>query len=59
MPIKKGERQFIRQRANKHCEYCKRSDAISGREFEIDHIKPISQGGTDDLNNLAYACHDW
>ena len=58
MPIKKIERQFIRKRANKHCEYCKRSDAIVGRELEIDHVKPEASGGTDDLANLAYACHD-
>jgi len=25
--------------------------------FAIDHIKPIKFGGTDDLNNLALACH--
>jgi predicted restriction endonuclease len=58
MPVNRTIRQKVQKRANHYCEYCKRSEAIQGRELEIDHIKPQSQGGTDDIDNLAYACHD-
>jgi hypothetical protein len=58
MPVNRIIRQQVQKRANHYCEYCKRSEAIQGRELEIDHIKPQSQGGTDEIGNLAYACHD-
>jgi hypothetical protein len=58
MPVNRNTRQKVQRRANHYCEYCKRSEAIHGRELEIDHIKPKSQGGADEIGNLAYACHD-
>lgn len=36
------------------CQYCGRS----GVELEVDHIKPVSKGGTNDMDNLITACKD-
>lgn len=38
------------------CQYCgsKAPDAV----LEIDHIEPVSKGGSDDLMNLITSCHD-
>jgi hypothetical protein len=49
-------RDEVRKRANEYCEYCKRSEKIVGTEFEVDHIKPESKGGTTESDNLALAC---
>jgi hypothetical protein len=58
MPINAQDREFVRNRAQYSCEYCQRLEEIVGSEFEIDHLEPQSQGGTDDLDNLALACPD-
>jgi len=58
MSINAEKRQIVHERSKAHCEYCKRPDEIMGSPFEIDHIQPISKGGTDDLDNLSYACRD-
>ncbi len=39
------------------CEYCKCPKAFIPIPFDIEHILPISLGGTDDVENSAYACH--
>lgn len=49
-------RQFVRKRANNRCEYClSRQEYTLGR-FNIDHIWPVSKGGTDLEDNLCLAC---
>lgn len=50
-------RQWIEQRINAllvPCAYC--SSWISPRLVEIDHVIPLSRGGTHDVSNLAVAC---
>jgi 5-methylcytosine-specific restriction endonuclease McrA len=49
-------RQTVRKRAKYLCEYCHSPEKISTSRFTIDHIKPRSLGGSDDLDNLALAC---
>jgi hypothetical protein len=39
------------------CGYCGVSEAQCGAELTYDHFRPQSQGGTDDVGNLVYACH--
>jgi hypothetical protein len=39
------------------CGYCGVSEAQCGAELTYDHFRPQSQGGTDDVSNLVYACH--
>ena len=38
------------------CEYCGWPDWFSPAPFAVDHIFPIIRGGTDSMDNLAYAC---
>lgn len=38
------------------CEYCKSQDKFSPVFFTIDHITPLAENGTHNLENLAYAC---
>ncbi|HQU85975.1 MAG TPA: HNH endonuclease signature motif containing protein, partial [Pyrinomonadaceae bacterium] len=49
-------RQFVRERANYSCEYCGVSETDSGGELTIDHFKPQSKNGSDEKENLVYAC---
>lgn len=56
MSISKSDRELVRDRAKRHCEYCKRPEKYVSLEFEIDHILPKSKDGTDDLDNLCYSC---
>lgn len=58
MTISQKRKEKIRHRAKYHCEYCKRSEEIMATNFEVDHIVPVSKGGTDDDDNLACACRD-
>jgi hypothetical protein len=41
---------------NFRCGYCGVSEAESGGELNIDHFRPLAQGGTVSLSNLVYAC---
>lgn len=38
------------------CRYCARS--APDVELRIDHVKAVSKGGTNDIENLVTACHD-
>jgi hypothetical protein len=49
--ISKETRDFI-QRRDKECIYC----GTRHEPYHIDHIIPISRGGSDQNNNLALAC---
>ena len=52
-PLYKREKIYIKYRGK--CAYCGAS--IEFREgFEIDHLKPKSRGGTNDIDNLMPAC---
>lgn len=45
-----------RRRANHLCEYCHTSEQWQYVPFTIDHVIPLTQGGSDGLGNLALAC---
>jgi HNH endonuclease len=50
-------RRFVRDRAAARCEYCRLPDEVSGLlPFHVEHVRAIQHRGTDDLNNLCYAC---
>ncbi len=36
------------------CQYCGKG----GGELEVDHIKPVTKGGSNDMDNLITACRD-
>lgn len=54
--INKHLRVQILRRDGSKCRICGRtSDEVP---LEVDHIKPISEGGTDEIENLATLCRD-
>jgi 5-methylcytosine-specific restriction endonuclease McrA len=52
----KSERLFIANRANHCCEYCLTPADFTPDPFELEHIIPLFEGGTNDLSNIAYSC---
>lgn len=51
-------RQFVRNRAERRCEYCGISeDHDLVLPFHIEHIRARKHGGGDEAENLALACH--
>jgi hypothetical protein len=57
MSMNEALRQFVRERANHRCEYCRLLQEVGAVfRFHIEHIRPRQHGGTDDEENLALAC---
>jgi hypothetical protein len=50
------QRELVIQRARGCCEYCWSQLKFSPDPFSIEHIIPLSKGGTDALDNLALSC---
>ncbi|MDE3196839.1 MAG: HNH endonuclease [Acidobacteriota bacterium] len=50
-------RRFVRERAGGRCEYCRLHENHSELPHHIEHIVARKHGGSDDLDNLALACH--
>ena len=46
----------VARRARHRCEYCRAPETVFNLEFEVEHIRPITRGGSDELSNLALAC---
>ena len=46
----------VRERANAKCEYCRSPANAASAPFSTEHILPIALEGTDDADNLAFAC---
>jgi HNH endonuclease len=46
----------VADRANHRCEYCHAPELVFNFPFEVEHIIPLSQQGTDEEANLALAC---
>ena len=46
----------VETRARQRCEYCRMHQSLQGASFHVEHIIPTSLGGTDELDNLAWAC---
>jgi hypothetical protein len=47
----------VATRARRRCEYCRAPEAFFNHRFVVDHITPRVFGGSDELDNLALACH--
>jgi hypothetical protein len=56
MPVSKRTRYEVLKRDNHTCRYCGGTapDAI----LTVDHVTPVSLGGSDDPSNLVAACRD-
>jgi hypothetical protein len=50
-------RNLVRQRADNRCEYCLLRQEHSHLTHHIEHIVAKQHGGSDDIGNLALACH--
>ena len=58
MTVNETSKKLVRERAKFLCEYCHSLEEASAALFAIDHIIPQSHpGSSDDLDNLALACH--
>lgn len=49
-------RRTVIARSQGICEYCRSRADHSAGVFAVEHIVPISRGGSDTLDNLALAC---
>jgi hypothetical protein len=49
-------RERVAQRSDRCCEYCWSQSRFSPDPFSVEHIVPRSKGGSDELDNLAFAC---
>jgi len=49
-------REFLRQRAERRCEYCHLPDSASDLPFHVEHIVATVHRPDDTLVNLAWAC---
>lgn len=57
MSLTRAELQrAVATRAGLRCEYCHMHQSLQGASFHLEHIVPVSLGGTDELDNLAWAC---
>jgi len=54
--ISAAVREQVRQRAKYLCEYCHASERWQYVAFTMDHIVPLSQSGSSDMDNPALAC---
>jgi hypothetical protein len=43
--------QLVETRAGQQCEYCRMHQSLQGASFHVEHIKPISLGGTCVVSN--------
>jgi hypothetical protein len=54
--LSRATRELVALRASFRCEYCQSPEFFCPDTFSVDHILPLAHGGTDDLENLAFAC---
>lgn len=50
-------RDLVRRRAANRCEYCLLPQEYSDLTHHIEHVVAKQHGGTDEVENLALACH--
>ena len=56
MALSATDRELVAQRAHYRCEYCLLHQDHSAKSHHTDHIIPRKHGGSDEHNNLAWAC---
>ena len=47
----------VAARAGHRCEYCRAPEVLFNFRFEVEQIVPKSKRGSDEVSNLALACH--
>ena len=48
--------EAVRERFQRACGYCGVTEIAVGGELTLDHYRPRAAGGSDDQDNLVYAC---
>lgn len=56
MAVSTETRALVRAAFGGRCGYCGVSETSVGGELEMDHFHPQAAGGSDDIENLVYAC---
>jgi 5-methylcytosine-specific restriction endonuclease McrA len=56
MPVPAPVFEEVRCRGAFACEYCRVREDEAGGLLTVDHHRPSAHGGSDDLENLVYAC---
>ena len=56
MAIPAELRRQVTERAGGRCEYCGLAQEGQEATFHVDHVVPVSDHGTTELDNLALAC---
>lgn len=56
MSVSPAKRKAVAERARGLCEYCFSPRKFSPQPFSVEHILPKSKGGSDEPENLAFAC---
>jgi HNH endonuclease len=56
MNISASLRRQVIERAGNRCEYCGLAQTGQEAAFHIDHVVPVTAGGSTNLENLALAC---
>jgi hypothetical protein len=54
--ISKELEKQVREASKHRCGYCLTPQSLTSHKLEIEHIYPISKGGTDEKENLCLAC---
>lgn len=54
--VSESVRLVVKQRAQGRCEYCRFPQSLSTFGFQVDHIIAVKHGGTNETDNLAWAC---
>ena len=55
--IRSAAKRLVRSIYVMRCGYCLLAEVEMGAELTFDHFQPQSAGGSDDVDNLVYACH--
>jgi 5-methylcytosine-specific restriction endonuclease McrA len=55
-PVAARLKRTIAERADGRCEYCCSVAEYATESFAIEHIIPLSRGGTSTIDNLAFTC---
>lgn len=56
MSLSDDLRDRVRVRSRFACEFCGVTETDVGGELTIDHFRPLSKGGAEELENLLYCC---
>jgi hypothetical protein len=55
-PSRRERGRLVAERARGICEYCRSPESYSSDPFSVEHILPLQAGGSDEMENLAFAC---